>query len=103
MKTILKYGSWAYDEIDHGVAAGFEIHRGAKLLCIGVQKQNRYGNLKECICLWYEVDDTEEKETKTILVVGTGQGELPAHLGKYLGTAIFGQVRLVYHLYEYQP
>tara|TARA_R110001599_G_scaffold48928_1_gene140153 strand:- start:175 stop:438 length:264 start_codon:yes stop_codon:yes gene_type:complete len=64
----------------------------AKILKVGEQYSK--------ICIWYETDtNIEEKEDKTIIVVGTGHS-IPQNAKKYLGTVFLNRGQFVFHVYE---
>jgi hypothetical protein len=87
MRTIYKY------PINYGAERFvLEIPQYANLLTI--QQQGDFFNP----CMWFEVDDSYEKEKIEFILVGTGH-ERPDDSHKYLGTAMFAGGKLVFHIY----
>jgi len=84
MKTIWKY------EINK-VVQELEIPFGAKFLHVG----NQNGH----ICLWFEVESENKKETRRFEIAGTGKAQLDIDK-KYLGSMIFHNHAFVWHIYE---
>jgi hypothetical protein len=63
-------------------------------------------NQFEEICLWASVDTEEEKEERTILIVGTGNPIIVLKSKKetayFIGTVQLRQGNLVFHVFEYR-
>lgn len=96
MKTIWKFPL-------AGPLSVVEVPAGAQLLHVGMQaKVPGPSPLGETPTLWYLVDPAEPKESKTIVVVGTGD-QLHARDGslEHLGTVLTsGGGALVWHIFE---
>lgn len=68
---------------------------GAKPLYVGVQDNT-------ALCIWAQVDTTAELEEREFVIAGTGH-ELPEKTGKYLGTVMFNEGELVFHVFDTTP
>lgn len=88
MRTIWKY-STGIRELDNTI--GFTMPEGARVLSVG----NQY----EKLCLWVEVNDSAELESRSFCIRGTGH-PFTGYEGKFLGSAIFMDGALVFHVYD---
>jgi hypothetical protein len=86
MDTIYKYPLRIID------AQEVEMPRGAKILSAQMQE--------EFLCLWALVEITKEKETRTIVIHGTGHPVYNVSDKKFIGTVQQGP--LVWHVFEIQ-
>jgi hypothetical protein len=85
MLTVYKYQVPFADEFS------LELPKGAVLLS--------YLNQFEVGCLWALVDPTKKTELRYFRLAGTGHSLINYKL-KYIGSAIFENGRLVFHLFE---
>lgn len=76
-----------------------EIPAGAEILLAREQIDHR--EQIEQVCVWYRCDPSAPLETRTIVIVGTGNKKLSAD-GRYLGTASLRGGQLMYHVFERQ-
>jgi hypothetical protein len=88
MKTIWKYDT-GLRALDNTI--GFAMPEGAKVLSVGNQHQR--------LCLWVEVDDQGKPESRAFCVRGTGH-PLTGDEGEFIGSVIFMDGALVFHVYE---
>jgi hypothetical protein len=51
------------------------------------------------ICLWALVQTEAKREERSFVIVGTGH-EVPKEAGKFIGTALLCDDRLVLHVFE---
>lgn len=84
MKTIHKY-------VLNNVKNEVQTFEGAKFLHVDNQRGE--------ITVWAEVDTRNRKAKKILHVVGTGN-EVPEEATKHLGSAIFSEGMIVFHIYE---
>ena len=99
MKTIHKY-SIPGPELSDVIT--FDMPTDAKVLSVG--------NQRECLCIWAEVEtDTIDPKNKAkpmmsvrlFRVAGTGHPlEVGLPLGRFIGTVMFANGSLVFHIYE---
>lgn len=83
MKTIWKY------ELEG--SCSIKMPTGAEVLSVQVQR--------DVICLWALVDPEAEGEARRFLIHGTGHSVPDVPL-RFLGTTMFGQGALVFHVFE---
>lgn len=63
-------------------------------------------NQHECLCLWYKTDtDCRKRKVRWFRVAGTGHpledvAATKCDLGRFLGTALFLDGKLVFHVFE---
>jgi len=82
MKVIFKY------PLDGSLRVS--LPAGAKILTVG--------NQREELMLWAEVDTTASSEMRQFRVYGTGD-QMPDDPGTWVGTALFMQGAVVWHVY----
>ena len=90
MKRVYKY------ELDPGFGNGISqviLPAGAQILHVSEQGGG--------IFLWAEVDIDAPDERREFLITGTGHGiSVPEDRRKFIGTAMFRNENLVFHVYE---
>lgn len=62
--------------------------KGARAISVALQGED--------VCVWFEVDPTEDLADLVLYCVGTGWGTVPVR-GRFLGTVVQGE--FVWHLY----
>ncbi len=67
------------------------VPQGAELLCAREQHER--------ICVWFRCDPSAPQSSRTVAIVGTGNGA-PAADGRYLGTASLSGGALMFHVFE---
>lgn len=88
MRTVYKFE--LHPEVNQPV--GMTV--GAKILTVGNQDQR--------LVVWAEIDPDREPEERFFSVYGTGH-TMPDDPGTYIGTAMFLNGNLVFHVYEDSP
>ncbi len=95
MKTIWKMFK-KLSELDDWIM--FNVPAGAKVLSVG--------NQREQLCVWFEVDPAALRGKQFFRVAGTGH---PVHVpcpfgdltvGDFIGTVLFSDGELVFHVYK---
>lgn len=71
-----------------------EMPVGAKVLIAAAQRLD--------LCVWAIVDPDENRETRAFCVRGTGHA-MTGEEGAYVGSAMFDQGRMVFHVFEAKP
>lgn len=82
---------WKYAFENIGGEQVLQVPEGATPLFVAVQAGTP--------CLWFEVDESQDKETRTFEWHGTGH-RIPSDGREHLGSVLLADGALVFHLYE---
>ena len=72
----------------------YQMPKGAEILCVQLQNNEPQ--------LWASVNPSSDTETREIITVGTGNN-VPADVGRYIGTYQVHGGDFIFHVFEARP
>lgn len=93
MKTIYKY---TLEITDYQI---IDLPEGANILSVQTQPPP-YGDIREQLCMWVQVDTENSLIPRRIRIFGTGNPMTYEHDLKFIGTVQMNNNALVWHIFE---